>query len=133
MLRFHVDPHSGVAINRQMIDHAKYYAASCGSPVVAGPPPSNRRVWPEQVATVGWRRKRLMLLSLVGLACSTLHGGWWDPRFDLPGANGRIQSLVEFHAYRRSERSRGGAMGWNKLGCRAAGSQRDRRLCGCHG
>ena len=38
-----------------------------------------------------------MLLSLVGLACSTLHGGWWNPRFDLPGANGRIQSLVEFH------------------------------------
>ncbi len=39
---------------------------------------------------------RLVFLSLLALGPVKAQGGWWDTRFDLPGANGRIQSLVEF-------------------------------------
>src|SRR4030095_6411384 len=37
-----------------------------------------------------------VFLSLLALDPGKVQGGWWDTRFDLPGANGPIQSLVEF-------------------------------------
>jgi hypothetical protein len=39
---------------------------------------------------------RFVGLNLLALGLLQAQGGWWDTRFDLPGANGRIQSLVEF-------------------------------------
>jgi len=40
-------------------------------------------------------RVSLTCLFLV-LSCFTVQAGWLDPRFDLPGANGSIVSLLEF-------------------------------------
>ena len=89
MLHFQINPHSGVPMYRQMIDQIKHQA-------VAELPSAIRKAREEQVATSGRNTKCLMFLSLLGLGCSTVQGGWWDHRFDLPGANRRIQSLVEF-------------------------------------
>ena len=64
----------------------------------------------------------------------TLRSPWSEWAHPEPGrVSRRALRGRAFHAYRGSGRSRGGAMGWNKLGYRAAGSQRDRRRCGCHG
>src|SRR5260370_4424161 len=40
--------------------------------------------------------KRLLVLCLLSLETFTVQGGWWDTRFDLPGPNGAVGSLVEF-------------------------------------
>ncbi|HYV27352.1 MAG TPA: hypothetical protein VFA77_07450, partial [Candidatus Eisenbacteria bacterium] len=40
---------------------------------------------------------RLVFLCLLLGVASRAQGGWLGPSFDLPGANGPIQSLVEFH------------------------------------
>lgn len=39
----------------------------------------------------------LLILLVLSLAVSRAESGWFDPRFDVPGANGSIESLVEFH------------------------------------
>lgn len=39
---------------------------------------------------------RWLVLCLLWPGAAKVHAGWLDPRFDLPGANGPIQSLVEF-------------------------------------
>ncbi len=38
-----------------------------------------------------------LLLLVLSLPLTRVRAGWWDPRFDLGGANGRINSLVKFH------------------------------------
>src|SRR3989442_11666134 len=59
--------------------------------------------WPARGAARGQNPGRVrpsavrwLVLCLLLPGAAKVHSGWLDPRFDLPGANGLIQSLVEF-------------------------------------